>query len=154
MNFLQTYKLILGISDKKERRMSTQLHSRRKHGDEESRPLNRISSGAGNMTTPSKDSKYKNEGRREIRAALMSVSAFLLVGIFLGFFLLHTHHQRVALSVMKNPLAHGGAILRGRAGFQHHFYSGPPRYVSVVLPSVVNAWNRHKRLRSIQETWG
>lgn len=134
--------------------MASQLHARRKHGDEEARPLTQTrSNSGGEMLSAMKESKYK-EGRKEIRAALMSVSGFLMVGVCLGFFLLRTQHRRVVLHVMKNPFAHGGAVLQGRAGFQHHFYSGPPRYVTVVLPSVVNPWLRPKRLRTIQETWG
>jgi hypothetical protein len=85
---------------------------------------------------------------------LFSVVLFLSVGVCLGYFLLRTQHQKVILHVMKNPWAHGGAVLRGRVGFQHHFYSGSPRYVTVVMPSVVNPLGRPNRLRAIQDTWG
>lgn len=54
---------------------------------------------------------------------------------------------------MRDPLGHGAA-LKGRAGFRHHFYTGHPRTVTVVMPSVVNPNGRTKRLDSIQETWG
>lgn len=54
---------------------------------------------------------------------------------------------------MRDPLGHGAA-LKGRVGFRHHFYTGHPRTVTVVMPSVVNPKGRTKRLDSIQETWG
>eukprot|EP00536_Pseudo-nitzschia_multiseries_P016377 jgi/Psemu1/221152/e_gw1.1096.1.1 len=54
---------------------------------------------------------------------------------------------------MRDPLGHGAA-LKGRVGFRHHFYTGHPRTVTVVMPSVVNPKGRTKRLKSIQETWG
>ena len=54
---------------------------------------------------------------------------------------------------MHDPIGHGRA-LKGRVGFRHHFYTGHPRTVTVVMPSVVNPKGRTKRLDSIQETWG
>jgi len=41
-----------------------------------------------------------------------------------------------------------------RDGFHHHFYTGSPRYLTVVMPSVVNPDNRERRLEAIHETWG
>lgn len=90
----------------------------------------------------------------ELRWALVAVTSFLFLGLTLGYVLLHHQRRKVVLHVMKNPWAHGGAVLRGRAGFTHHFYSGPPRFVTVVLPSVVNPTGRSERLRAIQDTWG
>ncbi|GKY99420.1 hypothetical protein MPSEU_000896700 [Mayamaea pseudoterrestris] len=55
---------------------------------------------------------------------------------------------------MKDPWNHGRGILRGRNGFRHHFYSGPPRVVTIVLPSVVRPQGRPQRLKAIQDTWG
>jgi hypothetical protein len=75
-------------------------------------------------------------------------------GLLLGYFSLHHQHRQVILQIMKNPLAHAGAALKGRAGFRHHFYSGYPRTVTVVMPSVVNPTKRTRRLDSIMETWG
>jgi hypothetical protein len=68
--------------------------------------------------------------------------------------MLHHQHRKVILHVMKDPWSHGGAILRGRAGFRHHFYSGEPRFVTIVMPSVVNPTGRPRRLKAIQDTWG
>ncbi|CAB9515966.1 acetylgalactosamine 3-beta-galactosyltransferase 1 [Seminavis robusta] len=155
--------------------MASQLHERRKHHqhpDEEEACPDTPQQHRSSSTSPGgslggskmnpilalarslKNSKNK-EGRNEVGAALMSVVSFLVVGFGLGYFLMHIQHRRVILHVMKNPWAHGGAvILRGRVGFQHHFYSGPPRYVTVVMPSVVNPKARPHRLRSIQDTWG
>lgn len=90
----------------------------------------------------------------DVRAALSAVISFLSVGLCLSFFLLHHQHRTVVLHIMRNPWAHGGAVLRGRAGFRHHFYSGAPRFVTVVIPSVVNPTGRTRRLKSIQQTWG
>jgi hypothetical protein len=91
---------------------------------------------------------------RDIRAAVTAVLSFLSLGLCFSFFLLHHQHRKVVLHIMRNPWAHGGAVLRGRAGFHHHFYTGAPRFVTVVLPSVVNAPGRTRRLTSIQQTWG
>ena len=69
--------------------------------------------------------------------------------------LLHTQHRRTITHVLRHPLVHGKAVLKGnREGFQHHFFTGSPKFVTVVLPSVVNAPGRTARLRAIQETWG
>jgi hypothetical protein len=54
---------------------------------------------------------------------------------------------------MHDPVGHGAA-LKGRIGFRHHFYTGHPRSVTVVMPSVVNPEKRTRRLNSILETWG
>ena len=90
----------------------------------------------------------------ELQYALLAVVAFLTVGLSLGYFLLHHQHRKVVLHVMKDPWAHGGALLHGRAGFRHHFYAGSPRYVTIVMPSVVNPKGRKRRLEAIQDTWG
>jgi hypothetical protein len=92
----------------------------------------------------------------ELRAAVGIVCGFLLVGLLVSFFLLHHQHRNVILHVLHDPVGHGKAVmmLRGRAGFRHHFYTGNPRYVTVVLPSVVNPDGRSRRLDSIQDTWG
>lgn len=57
---------------------------------------------------------------------------------------------------MHDPLGHigHGLSLKGRSGFRHHFYTGHPRSVTVVMPSVVNPNRRTLRLDSISETWG
>jgi glycoprotein-N-acetylgalactosamine 3-beta-galactosyltransferase len=39
-------------------------------------------------------------------------------------------------------------------GFHHHFYNGNPKFVTVVMPSVVNPNGRQKRLEAIHDTWG
>ena len=92
--------------------------------------------------------------RSELGYAVESVIVFLIGGLFLGYFILHHQHRKVILQVMSNPMAHAGAALRGRVGFRHHFYSGHPRTVTVILPSVVNPKGRQRRLDSIFETWG
>jgi hypothetical protein len=92
--------------------------------------------------------------RSELGCAIEAIVAFLLFGLFLGFFMLQHQHRKVVLQIMANQTAHSGAALQGRMGFRHHFYSGHPRTVTVVMPSVVNPKGRQKRLHSIFETWG
>lgn len=90
------------------------------------------------------------------------IAIFVSSGLLLGDFLLHHRHRKVALHVIRHPWAHGGAALRmvatrkrhNRDGFHHHFYSGSPRFVTVVMPSVVNPDNRAQRLEAIHDTWG
>ncbi|CAB9529685.1 Core 1 synthase, glycoprotein-N-acetylgalactosamine 3-beta-galactosyltransferase, 1 [Seminavis robusta] len=104
------------------------------------------------------DGSKNNRKRRNEVGIAMSAVALLAVVVLLGYiFLLPRHQKRAFLQVIKNPWAHGGAAFMSRenvAGFQHHFYSGPPSYVTVVMPSVVNPKGRPNRLQSIQETWG
>ncbi len=57
------------------------------------------------------------------------------------------------LHIIHDPLGHGAA-LKGRVGFRHHFFTGHPRSVTVVMPSVVNPQKRARRLEGILETWG
>lgn len=90
----------------------------------------------------------------DIGYAIEAIVGFLVLGLFLGFVMLQHQHRTVVLQVMANPMAHAGAALQGRVGFRHHFYSGHPRTVTVVMPSVVNPNGRQKRLDSIFETWG
>jgi hypothetical protein len=91
---------------------------------------------------------------QELQWALIAVGGFLSFGLFLGYLLLHHQHRQIILHVMKDPWAHGGAILQGRVGFRHHFYTGSPRFVTIVMPSVVKPDGRTQRLESIQDTWG
>jgi hypothetical protein len=112
-------------------------------------------------STPKKRPKRRRGARMffrllpdDLRWALGAVSSFLFFGLVLGYFMLHHRHRKVILHVMRDPWAHGGAVLRGRAGFRHHFYSGAPRFVTIVIPSVVNPGGRSRRLKAIQDTWG
>lgn len=153
--------------------MSSKLHARRKlHDprDEEEPPEPDTPAKSSHTHSSDKDhgttanpliivvracrrNKMQEIGR-EVWVALFGVVSFLTVGVCLGYFLLHMQHRQVILHVMKNPWAHGGAVLNGKVGFQHHFYSGAPRYVTVVMPSVVNMKGRSNRLKAIQDTWG
>lgn len=129
--------------------MSHNLHARRKHHQDEGHHHQLPQHGS--MDHDNKKSKMSGQA---VGAAFFTVGSFLFVGLCLGYLLLHAQHRKVALHVMKHPIAHGKALLKGKVGFRHHFYSGPPRYVTVVLPSVVKPQERRKRLRSIQSTWG
>jgi len=138
--------------------MSTGLHARKRvHQDLDSRDrVQGTSSPGGGLSSyhKARNRFLPRYLRNELGYAVEAIVGFLIFGLFLGFFILHHQHRKVILQVMSNPLAHAGAALRGRAGFRHHFYSGHPRTVTIVMPSVVNPDGRQKRLNSIFETWG
>ena len=102
----------------------------------------------------------------EIQMTYVIVSAFVFVGFIFGYLLLHHQHRRVIVHVIRNPWAHGRAAFRmaittrqhnnrqQEGQFHHHFYSGNPKFVTVVMPSVVNPNGRPKRLAAIHDTWG
>ena len=137
--------------------MMSHLHARKKvHSPNESG-----SSTPGRtplLTSLSQDQhhhrKKRREGPSEVVAATMSVCGFLAAGLLLGYFLLHHQHRKVILHVINDPLGHGRGVIRGRQGFRHHFYTGNPRYVTIVMPSIVNPKDRTNRLNAIQDTWG
>jgi hypothetical protein len=138
--------------------MSTGLHARKRqsHDVESHDRIHSSSPASGGL---SQYHKAKNKLlprflRSELGCAIETVLCFLVFGLFLGYFMLHHQHRKVILQVMSDPLAHAGAALTGRGGFRHHFYSGHPRTVTVVIPSVVNPNGRKRRLDSIFETWG
>ena len=107
--------------------MASQLHARKKLVFEEDVQVEYPSSDHP------KTGKRQRRRRGEDRCAALAVAAFLALGFFLGYVLLHHQHRRVILHVMRNPWAHGSAVFRRRRkGFHHHFYSGPPRFVTVV----------------------
>lgn len=93
---------------------------------------------------------------RELQWATGTVWCFLLCGLFLGYLIVNHRHRTVIYHVLRDPVGHGRAAVAygGRVGFRHHFYTGAPRYVTVVLPSVVRPDRRFQRLQGIQDTWG
>eukprot|EP00429_Kryptoperidinium_foliaceum_P029166 CAMPEP_0176134562 /NCGR_PEP_ID=MMETSP0120_2-20121206/68241_1 /TAXON_ID=160619 /ORGANISM="Kryptoperidinium foliaceum, Strain CCMP 1326" /LENGTH=445 /DNA_ID=CAMNT_0017470215 /DNA_START=151 /DNA_END=1488 /DNA_ORIENTATION=- len=136
--------------------MATGLHARKKsqHGDLRQDLPKSPDSGGVSRYRKARNRFLPGFLRSELGYAIESVICFLGFGLFLGYFMLHHHHRKVVLQVMSNPMAHAGAALNGRGGFRHHFYSGHPRTVTVVMPSVVNPKGRQRRLDSIFETWG
>jgi hypothetical protein len=103
--------------------------------------------------------KRKRKQTVVLRAGYAAVGIYVVLGLFCGYLLLHHQHRKVVVHVIRNPWAHGRAALRmattmRHSGFHHHFYSGQPRFVTVVLPSVVNPGRRPQRLESIHDTWG
>lgn len=130
--------------------MASHLHARKKILPQDQSDLTPTSPQSANHLKGKKGKKLP----QELQYALASVVGFLCFGLFLGYLLLHHQHRQIILHIMKDPWGHGGAILKGRAGFRHHFYTGSPRYVTVVLPSVVAPERRTRRLESIQDTWG
>lgn len=134
------------------------LHARKRLNDDiEQRLPQAPDSGGVNRSRSARGgifARCARFARSEVGCAIEAIVGFLLLGLFLGFFMLHNHHRKVVLQIMANPSAHVGAALHGRVGFRHHFYSGQPRTVTVVIPSVVNPKGRQRRLDSIFETWG
>lgn len=124
------------------------LHSRRK--------LHQSPSGLG--FSPRLDPEQKRRKARQksdLKYALGIVGSFLLVGLGLGYLILHHKHRKVIAHIMKSPWHHGNAVLRGHGDeATNHLHNGAPRFVTVVLPSVVNPEGRTLRLTSIAETWG
>ena len=106
--------------------------------------------------------KRKRKQTEILRAGYAAVGVYIVLGLFCGYFLLHHQHRKVVVHVIRNPWAHGRAALRMATsirrrpldGFHHHFFSGNPRFVTVVLPSVVNPGRRPERLETIHDTWG
>lgn len=91
--------------------------------------------------------RSRKEAQAEGCAAFSIVGFFLAFGIFAGFFLLHHQHRKVIAHIIRNPWAHAGAIFRakGRAqGFHHHFYTGSPRFVTVVSEFIAIGDVRHE----------
>jgi len=131
--------------------MASQLHARKKILPHDILDLTPASPESGNHSMKGKRSKKL---AKELQYALTAVVSFVGLGLFLGYVLLHYQHRQIILHIMKDPWGHGGSILKGRVGFRHHFYTGSPRFVSIVLPSVVAPEKRMRRLESIQQTWG
>jgi hypothetical protein len=136
----------------------THLYARKKvqidHDEETDTPDRPSHPSPSSRLTPSKSKDRGRKGSSELGWALVAVVGFIFLGLFLGYVLLHNQHRTVISHVLKDPWGHGGGVLRGRAGFRHHFYTGSPRYVTVVMPSVVNQKGRMDRLEAIQDTWG
>jgi len=140
--------------------MITGLHSRKKNSNQNDGldpEVPELSLNVGvdddEIKTHRRISFVRRLVRSEVGCAIEAVVAFLMFGLLLGYTLLHHQQRKVVLHIMHDPLGHGAA-LTGRAGFRHHFYTGHPRTVTVVMPSVVNPKGRARRLDSIQETWG
>ena len=145
--------------------MFSQLHARKKAALHETEAGDAETGFA--IASSSSSSSHADHGKRrhsissrkralprEIQWAFSSVTLFLVCGLFLGYLLIHHRHRKVIYHVLRDPVGHGKAVLHGRVGFRHHFYSGPPRFVTVVMPSVVRPEGRTKRLDAIQDTWG
>lgn len=93
----------------------------------------------------------KAKQKSDLRYALGIVGSFLLVGLGLGYLILHHKHRKVILKVIQSPWSHGKvAVLRGA----DHLHDGAPRLVTIIMPSVVKPDGRLLRLKSIADTWG
>lgn len=137
--------------------MSTGLHARKRiqhDNDSNGRLYSSPTSGGLSRYHKARNRCFPRFFRSELGCAIEAIIGFLIFGLFLGYFILHHQHRKVILQVMSNPMAHAGAALSGRVGFRHHFFSGHPRTVTVIMPSVVNPKGRQRRLNSIFETWG
>ena len=134
--------------------MASHLHARRRQSAGETDPET-----GEHLLAAGSPEKYHHHGRRKPRIgalgyAVLAIVSFLGGGLGLGYLLLHHRHKKVILHILNDPWTHGRGILHGRHGFRHHFYSGPPRVVTIVLPSVVKPHGRTDRLKAIQDTWG
>jgi len=139
--------------------MPSGLHARKKtlnHDEDVDPEIPKSPSNGGTAKTHRRTSLLRRYVRSEIGCAIEVVFGFLLFGIFLGYLILHHQQRKVILHIMHDPLGHigHGVALKGRSGFRHHYYTGHPRSVTVVMPSVVNPNRRTQRLDSILETWG
>lgn len=121
------------------------LHSRRR--------LNHSQLGSGSPLEHglNQESLKERKSKRssDLRWSLFIVSSFLLAGLALGYLILLNQHRKVILHVMHYPWNEGRSVLHGRTELNH-----PPRFVSVVLPSVLKPEGKSRRLRSISDTWG
>lgn len=91
---------------------------------------------------------------RGLRLSCAATTLFLaLAGVFC-YLVVHHRHRRVILKVMTDPWSGHSLLRESSVGFHHFLHSGPPRYVTVVMPSVVNPKKRTRRLEAIADTWG
>jgi hypothetical protein len=98
--------------------------------------------------------KQRKSNKSDLRYGLAIVCSFLLAGLALGYLILHHQHRKVILHVMQDPRNEGKDVLRGGRTEVNPVLDGPPRFVTVVMPSVVKPEGISLRLRSIADTWG
>lgn len=163
ISFITLAVIVVPLHVKTLKRVTMGLHERKKHHDpenpdenaEQQTPSAPTSGGGAQRVHVKKGLLYKSKVcfGPEIRYALLVVASFMTLGVMLGYFMLHHQHRKVILHIMHDPVGHVSA-LSGRVGFRHHFYTGHPRTVTVVMPSVVNPSKRTQRLESILATWG
>lgn len=137
--------------------MASYLHARKKassSGEGDDGTLFKVLNPQQHHYPANAGRKNKRQGPSEVVAASCSVCCFLVAGLLLSYFLLHHQHRKVILHVINDPVGHGQGVMRGRQGFRHHFYTGHPKYVTIVMPSVINPKDRNMRLKAIQDTWG
>jgi hypothetical protein len=143
------------------------LHARRKNqvSDEEMMGLSASQRSIETLPVKRTNSRRLLPKQRlwEVQMTYVAVCAFVFTGFISGYLILHHQHRKVILHVIRNPWAHGRAAFHmattrhrhtAKDGFHHHFYSGNPKFVTVVMPSVVNPNGRQKRLEAIHDTWG
>jgi hypothetical protein len=129
------------------------LHSRKKAAQyDDPEDMTQISPSAAKKSKVHRRSSFA-VFRSELGCAIEVVVLFLICGLFLGYFAMHHQHRNIVYHLAKDPVGHR-AFFQGRVGFRHHFYTGNPKTVTVVIPSVVNPKKRKRRLDSIFETWG
>jgi hypothetical protein len=118
------------------------LHSRRRlHPSSHSGP-----NLSPRLTNDNKGEKAKQKS--DLKYALGIVGSFLLVGLGLGYLILQHKHRKVILHTMwsRGKLS----VFRG----SNHLHDGAPRFVTVIMPSIVKPDGRLLRLKSIADTWG
>ena len=116
---------------------SHHLHARKKHYDNDVLPQSSAHCENDEGMTKNKKRRLRRGSSwsptAEMECAASAVGFFLLLGLSLTYVLLHHQHRKVIAHVIKDPWGHGRAVFRRKAdGFHHHFYSGSPRFVTVV----------------------
>lgn len=101
----------------------------------------------------------------EYRVSIYVAISFISIALLLGCIVFQYRHRKVIYHVIRDPWHHGKAFvflqhhyyhkpLPHGGTFEHHYYTGSPRFVTIVLPSVVNPKRRLQRLEAIHATWG
>jgi hypothetical protein len=126
------------------------LHSRKRV----SSPIHSPSELEAQRSSESKDKKSAQRVSSDVRNALLIVVGFLVIGLALSYVVLYHRHRIVIMNVFRDSWdKHGGMMWRQGAHRWHRFYRGAPRFVTIVMPSIVNPDGRSKRLKSISDTW-
>ena len=100
------------------------------------------------------DGERRRSAAKTVRFSYVAILAFLSLAAFLGYMsVLHAHRTTLTMATNGEPWRHTGLWGSSVTGF-HHYFGKSPRYVTVVLPSVVAPKKRKRRLDAIADTWG
>lgn len=111
-----------------------------------------INGGSGTKHTKEKK-KSADSPTSDMRIAYFAIGSFVLFGIIAGYFIIQHKPRKALLMDAEN----GSSMRIGESSAlaaMKSLHRGPPKFVTVVLPSVVNPKGRQKRLEAIADTWG